>query len=130
MICVHDLGRPEAGDDCGGSGLSSRRGSSLDPLRQKIVLDRQPPDLGVKLLHLCLGRAFRPAATRKHIGHALNRLTLPRADLVRVNLVPRGDLLDRLVATQRLKRDLGLKLVCKLPAFRHFVSLRKVRDTP
>jgi hypothetical protein len=35
-----------------------------------------------------------------------------------MHLVLRRDLLDRLVATQRFQRDLGLKLVCKLPELR------------
>jgi hypothetical protein len=84
----------------------------------------------MKLLHLRLGRAFRLAAAGQHIGHTLDRLTLPCAHLVGVNLMPCRDLLDRLVTTQRLKRDLRLELICELPAFRHLISLQKVRDTP
>ena len=45
LVGVHDLGR---------SLSSSRRGSSFEPLRQKIVLHRQPPDLGVQVLDLGL----------------------------------------------------------------------------
>lgn len=40
------------------------------------------------------------------------------------------DLLDRLVDTQSFQRDLGLKLVCKLPVLRHSRIPSKVRDTP
>jgi len=52
------------------------------------------------------------------------------ADLVRMHPGLRGDLLDRLVTSQRFQRDLGLKLACKLPALRHSRIPSKVRDTP
>ena len=84
----------------------------------------------MKLLHLSLGWTLGLAATGKHIGHAVDRLTLPGAHLVRMRLIPCCDLLDRLVATRRLKRDLRFELICELPAFRHLVSLQQVRDTP
>ena len=63
-----------------------------------------------------LRRPIRLAATCKHIAHALDGLPFPSADLVRMNLMLCCDLLHRLVATQRFQRDLGLKLVRKLPA--------------
>ena len=50
------------------------------------------------------------APVRKHFAKTINRLALPCAHLVRMNLVLRGDLLKRPVATKRLKRDLRLQL--------------------
>ncbi len=97
---------------------------------KKTVLDDQPPDLGVQLFYLRFARAVRFAAPSEHIRHAFDCLALPCAHLVRMHLLPRCDLLDRLVVTQRLKRDLGFELIFKLPAFHHLVSLQKVRDTP
>ena len=41
-----------------------------------------------------------------------------------MNLVLRGNLLDRLVAPQRLQRHTGLELTRKPPSRRHLVSLR------
>lgn len=55
----------------------------------------------MELFDLCACRTFRFATTGKNIGHAFDSLTLPCADPVRMHLVLRGDLLDRLVATQR-----------------------------
>lgn len=78
----------------------------------------------------CGWRGFGLAAAGKHTDHALDRLTLPRAQLVGVNLMPCCDLPDRLVTAQRPKRNLRLELICKPPAFRHFASLEQARDTP
>jgi hypothetical protein len=82
----------------------------LSPSDKKSFSTAQPPDLGVQFLHLRFGRSLGFAATGEHIRHALDRLTFPRAHLVRMHLMLRRDLLDRLVAPQRLKRDLRLKL--------------------
>ena len=49
------------------------------------------------------------APVRKHFAKTIDRLALPCAHLVRMNLVLRGDLLKRPVATKRLKRDLRLQ---------------------
>lgn len=38
-------------------------GSPFEPFRQKVILGRQPRDLGVKLLELRLGRAALPPET-------------------------------------------------------------------
>ncbi len=53
----------------------------------------------MELLDFCFCRPFRFAATGKNIGHAFDGLTLPRADLVRMNLMLRRYFLDRLVTT-------------------------------
>ena len=63
-------------------------------------------------------------AVRKHFRQAINCLPLPRANLIRMNLVLRGDLLDRLVAPQSLQRYARLELSCKSPSRRHCISLR------
>ena len=112
-----------------GPSTVSLPGSPLEPFRQKIVLHRQPPDLGVKLLDFGFGRAALLAA-REYVRHALDGLPLPRADLVRVQLMLRRDLLHGLVATQRFQRHLGLKLICKVPALCHVRIPSKVRETP
>lgn len=101
----------------------------FSPSDKKIILDRQPPDLGVQLFHLGLGRAALLAA-REHIGHAFDGLSLPCTDLVRMQLMLCRDLLHGLVTTQHFQRHLGLKLVCKVPALRHFRIPSKVWDTP
>ena len=49
-------------------------------------------------------------ALREHLAKPLDRLALPGAHLVRVNLVLRGDLLKRPLAPKRLKRHLRLHL--------------------
>ena len=49
-------------------------------------------------------------AVRKYIAKTIDRLALPCAHLVRMNLVLRGDLLQRPVAAKRLKRDPRLQL--------------------
>ena len=42
----------------------------------------------------------------------------------------RGNLLLGFIATQRFKRHLALKLICKVPALRHVRIPSKVWDTP
>ncbi len=62
------------------------------------------------------GRRGRPRhgpalpATGKDLRQTLHRLALPRAHLVRMNPALRGDLLQRPIAPQRLKRKLRLLL--------------------
>ena len=48
---------------------------------------------------------------RENTGHAFNRLPFPRAHLRWVQLAFGGDLLDRLVSAQSLKRHSSLKLI-------------------
>ena len=55
----------------------------------------------MKLFNLCVCRIFRFATAGKNIGDASDSLTHPCAGLVRMHLVLRGNLLDRLVATKR-----------------------------
>ncbi|MEP2954944.1 MAG: hypothetical protein ABJO84_11890, partial [Sulfitobacter sp.] len=69
-------------------------------------------------------------AAREHVRHAVDGLPLPRADLVRVQLMLRGNLLHGLVAQQHFQRHLGLKLICKVPALCHVRILPKGLDTP
>lgn len=61
----------------------------------------------------------------------VNSQTLPCADLIRMHLMLRSDLLNVLLsAPQGFKRHLRLKLIHKVPSFRHVVSLSQVRYTP
>ena len=63
-------------------------------------------------------------AIGKHLAQTVHRPTFPGAHLVRVHLVLGRDLLDRLVAPQRIQRNSGLE-VCRKPAScRHLVFLR------
>jgi len=106
-----------------GSSPVSLPGSPFEPFRQKIVLHCQPPDLGVQFLDFSLGRATLLAA-REHVCHSVDGLPLPGADLVRMQLMLRCDLLHGLVATQRFQRDLGFSLICKVPAPCHLRILQ------
>lgn len=45
-------------------------------------------------------------------------------------LALRRDLLHRLISTKRFQCDLGFKLICKLPAFRHLRIPSQVWDIP
>ena len=84
----------------------------------KIPLHDQLPDLRVKLPHLALViPAMAVHAVREHLAKALDRLALPGTDLVRMNLMLRGDLLQSTLATKRFKRNLRLLLSRKSPAF-------------
>ena len=49
-------------------------------------------------------------ALREHLDQTLHRLALPGAYLVRMDLVLRGDLLQRPLAPKRLQRNLRLQL--------------------
>ena len=99
----------------------------------------QLADLGVKVADL---RFMVPAGAvgtvRKHLAQTVHRLALPRAYLVWMHLVPgrvrrENDslnrflillTLDRLVATERLKRNLGLEIRREPTPSRHLVFLR------
>ena len=48
-------------------------------------------------------------ALREYLDQSLHRLALPGTDLVRMNLVLRGDLLQRPLAPKRLQRHLRLQ---------------------
>ena len=54
-------------------------------------------------------RAGLVGAIGKYRIQAIHRLAFPRAHLVGMHLVTRGDLLDRLVAAQRFQRYAGLE---------------------
>ena len=77
----------------------ARPGSATGPVRQKITLYDQLPDFGMELsdLELMVPHATL-AAVRENLRQALDRLPLPGADLVRMNLVTRRNLLKRLIA--------------------------------
>jgi hypothetical protein len=62
-------------------------------------------------------------ARREDIAHALHRPALPGAHLVRLNLMLGRDLLDHLVAPQRLQRYPGLELRRQPAPFPHRVLL-------
>ena len=86
-------------------------GSSTGPSRQDIPRRRPRADLRVKLADLTL-MVSPPAFTtvREHLAKTINRLTLLRAHLMRMNLEFRGDLLHRPVSPKRLQRNLRLQL--------------------
>jgi hypothetical protein len=73
-------------------------------LWQKIIFDRQLPDLGVQLFDFSLSVLSLPDLVRKHARQAINRLSLPHRYLCRVDLVLGCNFLHRLVSAQRLKR--------------------------
>ena len=87
-----------------------RQGYRFEPFGQKIPLHRQLPDLRVQLPDLRLvfpARWLSPL--REHLFHPFHCPLLPGAHLVRVDLAPCGDLLDRLVPAWRLQRTFALK---------------------
>jgi len=79
------------------------------------------------------GHGFRRASLLsggEHIGHPVDGLTFPCADLIWMQLMLGSDLLHGLITTQRFQRHLGLKLICKVPALCHSRIPSKVWDTP
>ncbi len=70
-----------------------------------------------------------PDLVRKDARQAVNRLSLPRRYLRRMDLVVGRNLLRRLVSTQRLKRYRGLKLVRKTASLRLLYILSSLLDT-
>src|SRR5450755_2344606 len=67
-------------------------------------------------------------AVRKYFRQTIDSLALPRAHLIGMHLMPRRDLLDRLVAPQRFQRHTRLELARKPSPRRHLVSLRYPRE--
>ena len=96
----------------------------LSPLATQIPLHRQLPDLRVQVpdLRSCSPR-LRSAPFAKTSFMPFHRPLFPGAHLVRADLVPRGDLLDRLVPAQRLQRYLGLELPAERSPCANRVSL-------
>jgi len=92
-----------------------------------IVIMRRlhPDDLGVELLDL---RLMIPdgslGAVRECRAKTVHCLTFPRAQLVRMHIVPGRDLMDRPVAPKRRQRNTGLEIRRKPAPLRHIVSLR------
>src|SRR5271170_2162137 len=98
-------------DDWGRSSSSSDPGSAIEGFRQKIPLHHKLTDLGVKLGDLAIPALVSIAALLvEHLGKLLNRLTLPGSNLSWVQLVLGRQLRNRLVALDRLKRNLGFEL--------------------
>jgi hypothetical protein len=69
-------------------------------LWQEFISDHQLPDLGVQLFDFSLSL---PDLVRKRARQAINRLSLSRRYLCRVDFVLGRNLLRRLVSAQRLK---------------------------
>ena len=67
---------------------------------------------------------------QEQLGQTLDRLALPRPHLVRMDLVPRDDLLKRPIAPKRLKRDLRFQLPGKPASLAHLHSSVRRRNTP
>ena len=79
----------------------------------KIVFDRQLSDLSVELFDFGLVVFDLLCLVGEHARQAVNRLPFPCRHLRRVDFVLGRNLLRRLVTTQRLKGNRGLKLVRK-----------------
>ena len=109
----------------------ARPGSSTGPSGQKIQLHRQFADLGVKLTNLAF--MIPPPAfhtVREDLAKPFHRLALPCAHLVRMNLVLRGNLLQRPIAPKRFQRDLRFQLPRTPASLRHRVSPLSRWNTP
>src|SRR5271155_2283462 len=99
--------RSRAVDDRDRSSSSSDPGSAIEGFRQKIPLHNKLADLGVKLGDLAIPALLAlDALIVEHLSELLHRLALPRRNLRRMQLVPDRQLCNRLVAFDRLKRNL------------------------
>ena len=65
----------------------------------------------MKLLNLGIADCIGGATFRENASQPVLSLLFPRAHLVRVKLMLRRNLLDRLVAPKSFQGDFGLKLV-------------------
>ena len=92
-------------------GQESAPGSAIEGFRQKIPFHNKLADLGVKLGDLAIPAllALAPLVV-EHPGQLLDRLTLPRRNLRRVQLVLARQFRNRLVALDRFQRYLGFEL--------------------
>jgi len=75
---------------------------------QKIILQRQLPDLGVQYLQVD-GRLIGPRLAAEHVGRLGQQLVLSVGDLVGVHVVLLRQLGQRLVASNGGHRHLGLE---------------------
>src|SRR5439155_3316565 len=98
-------------DDRDRAWLDGSTRSFAEPLGEKIVLDRQLPDLGVKLLDLTrrrgVGVSRDPRIERPR--RKILQLLLPGVNLVRVNLITLRQVIHRRLLAQRLQRNLRLQ---------------------
>ena len=79
----------------------------------------------------CVIGLLAAGAAREQFLHAVNRLPLPPAHLVRMHLMLGRDRLDRAVTTQRFQRHPGFELRCESTPFRRISSaLLKAWNTP
>ena len=100
-------------------------GSSLEPFGQKIPFHRQLDNLDVQIVDLVLMiQTGLIGTTGKQSTKTFHCMALPRTNLIGVHLVASSYLMDRLVASKRFKRNLGLKVPCKPSSRRHIVFLR------
>src|SRR5450756_1779066 len=104
-MCIRDR------NNRGQSSSSSDPGSAIEDFGQKIPFHDELTNLGMQL------RQFRVpillaciALLVEDLGEFLNRLSLPGRNLGRVQFVLGRQLRNRLVALDRLKRNLGLEL--------------------
>src|SRR5271169_1224398 len=123
--------RSRAVDDRLRSSPSSNPGSAIEGFRQKIPLHDKLTDLGMKLGHLGVAvRLDLGPLVVEHLCQLLDRLTLPRRNLGGMQLVLGRQLRNRLVALDRLQRNLGLELSRKPSARLHGGSSSSPSNPP
>jgi hypothetical protein len=92
----------------------------FSPLAKNIPFHRELVDLGIEAVDLRpVVHAVLVDTIGKYRTQAVHRLPLPSAHLFSMHLVPGRYLLDRFVATQRLKRNPGLEIRCEPASFHH-----------
>src|SRR3546814_5728370 len=99
----------------GRSSLCARHAGLAERTGQKIVLQRQLPDLGVKLLHVHHRRRGARTAP-EHLGGTVEKLRPPSRDLVRMNVELLRQLRQRLLATDRRQGHLRLERPTLVPS--------------
>src|SRR5664280_861457 len=107
-------------NDQGQSSFSSDPGSAIEGFGQKIPLHNELTDLGVQLRQFRVAVLLaRCALLVEDLGKLLDRLSLPSRNLGRMQFMQGCQLRNRLVALDRLKRNLGFELSRKSSPLPH-----------